>query len=181
MRMEIQYAIDALYDGVYLIQHHGKEVEHNGVVYTYHSSGLCRQVYVDPDRKFVLKIPIIADYIGEVEKQWKWLEWPIKHNILEALAYEQCPDELKGYFAKTELLSNCWIKQEFVKVLPTHFADHTFREYGVREDGSICLFDYDPIIQTESYAYGLQSSKFEDVEFTLHDFTRVVNKLNSLK
>lgn len=172
MKIEIQTAIDALYDGVYEVHRHSSKIEYDGVIYTYHSSGLCRLVYVDPDRKFVLKIPIIEnELIGELEKEWPYLHWSIKHNVLEALVYEQCPDDLKEYFAETELLPNCWVKQEFVEVHPIYTGRHQFREYGKRKDGSVCLFDYDPLISNDD--------ELDDV-WDRSSYLRVINILKPI-
>lgn len=81
-------------EGRYEFKFHNSKVEYKGEEYLYHSSGLCRQVFISPDKKFVLKIPVEqCDRIGVytpkiiVEQDWKYLEWSIKHNLLEWKAY----------------------------------------------------------------------------------------------
>ena len=61
------------------------------------------------------------------------------------MAYEECPKEFKKYLARTELIEHGWVRQEFVKVIPLTFR-HDLKELGQREDGSFCIFDFDPLL-----------------------------------
>lgn len=138
-------------EGSYDISKHRESFVFEGVSYTYHNSGLARQVYKSECGKFVIKVPIV-DYEEHEELQADFREGyathpAISHNLGEAEAYKQCPDEFKKYLAHTELLPNGWVKQEFVEVLYTYTGSHEFREIGRREDGSYCIFDYDPILR----------------------------------
>jgi hypothetical protein len=166
-------------EGVYDIKLHNMKVEWEGVEYKYESSGLCRCVYVSPDRTFVLKIPIPQigekDYIphDEVVDMWKYLDVSAQHNVLEAIAYEQCPDDLKPWFAKTELLPMGWIKQEYVDVYPFSYS-HNMREIGIRpSDNQACLFDYDIIIDREMYGINPEINPY-DVVFERRLYERAI-------
>lgn len=172
--------------GKYDIKFHNSELEWNGERFKYHSSGLCRQVYVSEDRTFVIKVPVADIYdLSYLDSdvldalRWKHLDWPIKHNILEALAYEQCPEYFKKYFAKTELLDHGWIKQEFVEVFD-FIHSHDLRELGRKYDGQICLFDYDPIINCESILSPTCNSHLEEVQFTRYQYEKIVNIIKKI-
>lgn len=141
--------------GKYEIKFHNQSVMYNDVEYKYYSSGLCRIVYIDPDYKFVLKIPnhdLYDDHLynfNPLDKlSWHELPWSVRHNFLEFWAYEQCPDDLKHWFAKTELIDHGWLKQEFVKVVEINYH-HNFREIGQKFDDQYCLFDFDPLIDPD--------------------------------
>lgn len=179
------YENDAL--GKYDIKFHNMKVTWKGIDYQYHSSGLCRQVYISPDQKFVLKIPIEhSDNIGVYTQNeiaifgWKYLTWSIKHNLLEFLAYKQCPKKFKKWFAKTELLDNCWLKQEFVQVERVSGFGPDIREIGRKSNGQICLFDYDPIINGECYTSPFRSESFEEVVFNEFKYQQVIDCLKKI-
>lgn len=138
--------------GKYELKFHNSSVNYKGVDYKYHSSGLCRIVYVDPGKKFVLKIPNRDLYDSETYNfdptnllSWTELPWSVRHNFLEYWAYQQCPKKLRKWFAKTELLEFGWLKQEFVEVFDVNIS-HRFREAGRKLNGQVCLFDFDPLI-----------------------------------
>ena len=141
-------------DGFYDIQKHGESFVFDGKRYEYHNSGLARCVYRSECGEWVIKVPYVdmfskddlADWLNE--RTWKFAHPSVHHNYYEALAYEKCPKRYKGMLAKTELLKNCWVRQEFVEVLDcSDFTNrHDFREIGKREDGSFCVFDYDPLL-----------------------------------
>lgn len=142
-------------DGHYNITKHGESFVYAGKDYVYHSSGLARTVYVSDCGKWVIKVPnarkyFVDDYelfMNSIEDFEAYADPCIHHNYYEAKAYEACPDEYKGYLAKTELLPNCWVRQEFVNVKEcTFLGRHDFREYGERNDGSLCVFDFDPLL-----------------------------------
>ena len=132
-------------DGYYNLLKHHHSFEFEGKAYEYHSSGLCRSVY--RHKNFVIKVAN-ADSVDFDPNgpDFKYLDPRIHHNYYEAIAYQECPDEYKKYLAKTELLPNCWVRQEFVKVLKTRTGRHDFREIGQRKDGSYCIFDFDPLL-----------------------------------
>lgn len=137
--------------GIYNIKKEGHSFEYDGKLWTYWNSGLAREVYMSDCGKWVIKVPIsnyfqekeIGEYLDEL---YSCAPPSIQHNIGEAEAYAACPAEFKGCLAKTELLPNCWVRQEFVKVHEIFTGDHRFREIGQREDGSWCIFDYDPLL-----------------------------------
>lgn len=140
-------------DGHYNIMKHGESFTYENVVYTYYSSGLCRTVYLSACGKFVIKVPngsfhdTISDLEEFLKNNFKHADPSITHNLGEGLAYADCPKEYKNYLAKTELLPNCWVRQEFVEVLECSFTGkHDLREIGRRSDGSFCIFDYDPLL-----------------------------------
>ena len=123
----------------------------DGQVWTYHNSGLARCVYRSKCGNYVIKVPYCSmtdqkDLDRFLADDWKYADPSIQHNYSEAKAYQECPDNLKSYLAKTELLENCWVKQEYVNVFETQMNRHDFREIGQRQDGSWCIFDYDPLL-----------------------------------
>lgn len=189
MKFNITHAIfeDASNDalGRYDVRFHNTKIVYKGIEYRYHSSGKCRSVYADPDKKFVLKIPIehCGSSNGVWDKDmlddmgWKFMEWSLKHNILEALAYEQCPKEFRKFFARTKLINHGWVKQEFVDVYDFHYGDHNFRELGVRKNGTLCLFDFDPIIDGETYGSWIKSDSLSKVMFGTELFEKVVTTI----
>jgi len=122
---------------------------YEGKTWTYYNSGLAREVYVSDCGNFVIKIPITTLFIEGDEKRWEKnihrCPPSVKHNYYEALAYEECPKEFKKYLARTELIEHGWVRQEFVKVIPLTFR-HDLKELGQREDGSFCIFDFDPLL-----------------------------------
>ncbi len=145
---------DVLTDGHYNIQNHGESFRYEDKVYTYHSSGLARVVYRSDCGKFVIKVPIgstfhdMDSFEEHSKNNFRWAAPSINHNIGEAKAYEDCPEEYRTYLAKSELLPNCWVRQEFVEVLECRFTGrHDLREIGRRADGSFCIFDYDPLLE----------------------------------
>lgn len=140
-------------DGHYNIQKHGHSFKYEDKLYTYHASGLARTVYRSECGKYVIKVPIGDPFEDDEDlkeyltNDFRHADPTITHNIGEARAYEECPNEYKTYLAKTELLPNCWVRQEFVEVLECHFTGmHDFREIGKRQDGTFCIFDYDPLL-----------------------------------
>ena len=166
------------FDGKYNLKFSHHELEYNGEKFKYHNSGLCRNVFISEDKTFVIKVPVPDGdlYLGPNDLddlKWKFLHWSAQHNILEYLAYEQCPEDLKPYFAKTELLDHGWIKQEYVEVFKVNYS-YDLRELGRKKDGQICLFDYDPIIGIESYCSPFRNTKLEDIQFARHQFEKIV-------
>lgn len=163
--------------GHYDIKMHDSKIEWEGVDYEYHSSGLVRCVYISPCRTFVLKVPIAEMYSQPImTKQFMdetgHISFAAEHNILEALAYEQCPDDLKHWFAKTEMLPMGWLKQEYVDVHPMSYS-HNMREIGIRpSDGQKCLFDYNIIIDRE--LYDKISPSLNEVQFERRQFERAI-------
>jgi len=164
--------------GKYDVKFHNTSVEYKGIEYKYHSSGLCRIVYIDPDKKFVLKIPnhdLYDEQLYEFDPNfilsWIKLPWSVRHNFLEFWAYEQCPDELKPWLAKTELIDHGWLKQEYVEVVDA-YIDVNFREIGIKENGQKCLFDFDPLIDHDDNP---------DVTWSERSYLWVKNKLETFK
>lgn len=86
---------------------------------------------------------------------------------------------LNEYSAKTELLDHGWIKQEYVEVFDFYYS-HDLRELGKKSDGQICLFDYDPIVNCESYLSPITSAHLEDVNFTPYQFEKIVKMIQKL-
>ena len=163
-----------LTDGHYEIIKHGQSFKYDGKEYTYHSSGLARCVYISHCGNFVIKVPIGSNFESEkelamhLEKNLKYADPSITHNYGEAMAYKDCPDEFKVFLAKSELLPNCWVKQEFVEVVKCGFTGrHDLREIGRRKDGSICIFDFDPLL--------------DDFEYKGFDFSRLPKMIADIK
>lgn len=123
-----------------------------GKSWEYHNSGLARCVYRSDCGKYVIKVPY-CDFIDQedldrfLNEDWRYADPSIHHNYGEAQAYKECPKEFKNHLAKTELLPNCWVRQEFVEVKSLSGCGADFREIGKREDGSYCIFDYDPLLR----------------------------------
>lgn len=147
--------IDMMSDGHYNIVKHGESFEFDGQKYTYWSSGLCREVYKSECGKFVIKVPYNYSYYQEdwnellKNGEFRYADVSIKHNYYEAIAYKSCPKKYKKHLAKTQLLPNCWIKQEFVEVIKLSGFGADLREIGKREDGSFCIFDFDPLLNSD--------------------------------
>lgn len=146
-------------DGYYNLIKSGYSFDYKGKVYTYHSSGLCREVYKSDCGKFVIKVPLVDGFEhDEIEHMfnsgnYKYLPLPVRHNYYEYKAYEDCPKQFKKFLAKTELLPNCWIKQEFVEVKKCLYSPE-IREIGMRKNGSYCIFDFDEFFAKDmSYTY----------------------------
>lgn len=133
------------HEGVYDLSKDGRVITYKEIPYTYHASGLYREVYLSDCKKWVLKIPVSELYDGVMRKN-DTLTLFAKHNILEAHSYENCPVIYKKYFAKTELVDYGWIIQEFVDVKPYSHSP-SIRELGVKDNGQVCLFDFDPVIE----------------------------------
>jgi hypothetical protein len=135
----------------YNIQKNRHSFEYDGKLWEYHNSGLARTVYKSDCGEYVIKVPY-CEYVDEewmkdfMKDDYRFAPPAIHHNIGEVDAYEACPDEYKVYLAKSELLPNCWVKQEFVNVYKTRTNDPGFREIGRRNDGTYCIFDYDPLL-----------------------------------
>jgi hypothetical protein len=145
-------------EGRYDIQLHNMKLVWDGVEYTYHASGLCRSVYISPCKTFVLKVPYDHMAVSSMMSYehvidiWRYMDVTAIHNVLEVIAYEQCPDDLKHWFAHSELLPMGWVKQEYVEVVPIRYA-HNMREVGIRPStGQVCLFDYDYVIDGEMFS-----------------------------
>lgn len=152
-------------DGYYDIKYHGNYFEFEGEKYTYHNSGLNRCVYLSEDGKWVIKVPIsdgrdekdIKEFVDFVTGKIDYHipDPSMAHNYYEAMAYKKCPKKFKKYLAKTYLLKNCWVKQEFVKVKQLHeygiSYGHFWREVGITEDKRLVLFDYDPLLYKYVY------------------------------
>lgn len=154
-------------DGFYNIIKHGNSFDFEGLIYTYYSSGLCRTVYKSKCGNYVIKIPNGAGF-HDLEKieDVIYYDITVSHNYYEAKAYENCPDELKIFLAKTELLPNCWVRQELIEVKSCSFLmQHDFREIGKRKDGSYCIFDYDPLL-----------IDYKATDFNYSELPKLVNK-----
>src|SRR5690349_1257961 len=87
---------DLMKEGFYKLAQHGSYLEYDGIRYEYHSSGLCREVFISPDGKSVIKIPVDL------------YPFNIAHNLLEVKCYQDAPKKYKKYLAKTELLDFGW-------------------------------------------------------------------------
>lgn len=136
----------------YEISKHGQKFVYDSKTWDYHNSGLARCVYRSDCGKFVIKVPICSLFdeleIDELlSTGLKYAGPSIHHNYYEAMAYDQCPEEYKPFLANTEILPNCWIRQEFVEVIKINTNRHDFREIGKREDGTYCIFDFDPLLR----------------------------------
>lgn len=171
-----------LSDGHYNIIKHGHSFIYEDKLYTYHSSGLARTVYVSDCRKFVIKVPIGSYFEDEEElrehlsNNFRYADPSITHNVGEANAYKDCPEEYKTYLAKTELLPNCWVKQEFVEVLKCSFTGrHDLREIGRREDGSFCIFDYDPLL--DDFVWDGRCN-WEQIKRLVNEIKDTINNIN---
>jgi len=93
----------------------------------------------------------------------------------EVLPYllTKTPDNIKPLLAKTELLPNCIVKQEFVKVEEINygFGMYNFiREIGTTLEGKKVLFDYDYLLPdfTEpktGFDYAKLERAFKDLKY----------------
>lgn len=127
--------------------------KYEGKLYTYHMSGLCRSVYKSECGQYVIKIPTgrytskeeLEMFLESEENFKRYGSVSVHHNYYEAKAYQACPEAFKHLLAKTELLPNCWIKQEYVEVHRCSYSPD-LREIGKRVDGSFCIFDFDPLL-----------------------------------
>lgn len=156
--------------GRYNIQFHNHSVKWDGIEYMYHSSGLCRTVYISPDRTFVLKLP--NEDRGSIQQYLEtglslYMDVYVAHNVYEAQCYQEAPEEYKQYMAKTELLPNGWVKQEFVEVLECPLA-HNFHEVG-KIDNRYVLFDFDVMLDQfsrpwEGYHYDVLPKWMEEAK-----------------
>lgn len=151
------YAMD--YDGKYSFAKDGDTIYIDDVPYVYHMSGLCRCVYVDPNKEWVIKTAYSNVDNSQIYKEMLkaittnssetyFIPVEIKHNMYEYDAYNECPEEYKKYLAHTELLPNGWVKQEFVDVKKlTKSSQHNLREIGINKLGNYVIFDYDPFLE----------------------------------
>lgn len=145
--------LSILTDGHYNIEKHGQSFKYENKIFTYIASGLARVVYRSDCGNYVIKVPIGGYFEDEEElkehltNDFRYADCTITHNVGEARAYENAPKEYKTFLAKTELLPNCWVRQEFVEVVKCSFTGmHDFREIGKRKDGTFCIFDYNPLL-----------------------------------
>lgn len=81
----------------------------NGEAFTYKASGLTRRVYSNKDKTFVIKIPLKESYSYA--------------NKEEVEIYKQAEEKVKIKMAKTEILPNGYIKQEFLWTLDDPLTD----------------------------------------------------------
>ena len=145
---------DDRYVGKYDISMHGSKLIYEQKEYEYISSGLCREVFISECGTYVLKAPYydMLHDLNEYEEIMEYIKgdgfsnlpYAIKHNILEYEAYRLAPKNIKKYLAKTKLLSNGWVKQEFVNVKPIKGFSHKLREIGITLNNQTVIFDYDP-------------------------------------
>lgn len=117
----------------------------DGKPHRYLASGLAREVYISPCKRYVLKVPIQDDHESNLDEyiltgKPYHLSVSASHNLFEAKCYSDAPRAYKRYLAKTTLLPNFWVKQEFVDV--HEVAGLGIREIGVKK-GKCVLFDYD--------------------------------------
>lgn len=145
--------------GKYNMSLHGETITHEGEEYTYIQNGLCREVYANEEKTRVLKVCHDRTFGDDQEDFQDWAEWggeegstrgmptKQKHNVLEAMAYLNAPEQYKKYLAECFLLPSGIVSQEFVKVfkLPGNIYGADLREAGVTNDGRVVVFDYDPL------------------------------------
>lgn len=68
------------------------------------------------------------------------------------------------------------MKQEFVEVFSVSGISAEIRELGRRENGQICLFDFDPLIEKEMFGSWKKSNEFEDVNWERWEYeSKVIN------
>lgn len=128
--------------GYFKFAYSDTEIEYNGELYKYHSSGLAREVFISKCGKWVIKIPVSDSGVC------------VMHNLMEALAYYEASAPDKELLARTELLENGWIRQEFVDVFESNIGLVDFRELGKAKDGRIVVFDFDPLLEGYQKPYG---------------------------
>lgn len=80
-------------------------IEYEGQTLQFLAAGLKRRTYVSNDGSFVIKVPKI--------------DLGIQENIVEAQTYKQHQHDPGCHYAQCELVSNNWLKMEFVKPLQT--------------------------------------------------------------
>ena len=131
--------------GFYKFDRHADSFEHDGVRYTYHNSGLTKNVYVSEDRKWVIKFPASAPCYD--------FGYDYTQVLCEAEAWEQATAEERQYLAETHFLEDIRaIKQEFVDVVTTNEV-FWCRELGVTADGRTVVFDMDGLFEKGERPY----------------------------
>ena len=151
-KIEQIVTIGQLYDmeGAYHFGNHGEYIIHEEQKYMYYKTGSCRKVFVSPCGNFVIKVPKTNQTITKQDinylllnphKNQPILDISVVHNIYEALCYELANEHQRQFMAHTELLPNCWVKQEKVKVIRC-YDSHNLREIGIKH-GKYVLFDFD--------------------------------------
>ena len=129
---------------------------YNDISHSYRSGGRGRSVYVDHFSTYVLKAPRLSDAVKNDlamtrEVDYQILPRGIRENFLDDKLYSECPPEFRVHLAKTELLPNGLLKQEFCR--QQQLSQSTFgiaySEIGVNSEGFLVLCDFD--ILTEDY------------------------------
>lgn len=82
---------------------------YNGEAFTYKNSGLTRRVYANTNKTSVLKIPLQKSYQYSNDEEFK--------------IYENASEDKKEKLAKTKLLDNGYILQEFLYTLDDPITD----------------------------------------------------------
>ncbi len=148
-----------------------------GKPHKYLKSGLCRAVYISDCGTYVLKVAKGNVSSSFLEFTKEGIADPmcseLLHNIFEAKCYTDAPDNIKPLLAKTELLPNCVIKQEFVKVEEVNYGYGMYnfiREIGTTLEGQKVLFDYDYLLPDfvepkTGFDYAKLERAFKDLKY----------------
>ena len=164
-------------EGVYCFGSHGEYIIHEEQKYMYHKTGLSRKVFISPCNKFVIKVPktyqIVTkeqvDFLLEnPQENQHFLYIAIMHNIYEALCYELANEHQRQFMAHTELLPNCWVKQEKVIVIRC-YDSVSLLEIGIKQ-GKYVLFDFNFMLNA-SYVMPRGGFDYDKLERKIKELT----------
>ena len=119
-------------EGKVNLQFVGSSIQIGNINYKYLAEGLAKRVYTSPCGNYVLKIP----------KDNK--SYQLDQIYHEVEAYNQAPEWCKNNIAKSYLLQNGWMLQERLTIKQ---SNNHFRELGVRDDGTVVIFDVDVLLE----------------------------------
>lgn len=121
--------------------YHTNKIEHRGHILKFIGAGRHREVYLMPDNKWVLKIPINEDGYDA--------------NISEAYQYrkeiKQYPNKIDRHFARCKLISSGLLLMEYVDTcklgndkpeLPQWVYAIDCCQVGYTSDGRLVAYDY---------------------------------------
>ena len=149
--------------GFFELSQMNRAIEINGEKWLYLASGLCRAVFASPCGKYVAKVPKnTRDRYDDIE-----INLSLSQNLHDVGAYDEAPEIFKPHMAEARLLPNGLVIQERVRVEKIRAG--LFREIGVRADGTYCIFDCDPLLDTsynrpeKGYFYALAARQLRQV------------------
>ena len=158
------YIVNAIESGdmkVYKMEKHDNAFVFQNHVYTYHASGLTKDVYLRDDGMTVMKFPVYEDdgyYVAQI--------------VLEAEAWEMADDEARSMMVETRWIEEIGaIEQEFCPTV-IDIENPNCREVGVTRDGRVVVFDTDCLYDQykrpyNGYRYGALAYMTKDVRNSL--------------